>query len=136
MLSLPVLNFQQIKKRNSIIMTSAHSFTHNTKARTSPAKLFVAPLLHRIKKDGETEYLEMQEVFQLMGWTHLPDTLKIEIYNDVKFMIQELKGFFCSCDPYVEARRNTVHFWVSSFQDGICSLEAAINGVKNKFPLN
>ncbi len=74
----------------------------------------------------------MQETFALMGWEELPDDLKFEIYNDVKFMVQELKGMYSSCDPFVVNRRNTVHFWISSFKDGICSLETAIKALKVK----
>lgn len=113
-------------------MTPANALTQFNTAQTSPLNLFVAPLLKRIKKESATEYLEMQQAFELMGWGELPDTLKIEIYNDVKFMVQELKGLYSSCDPFVENRRNTVHFWVSSFQDGICTLEAAIKALKVK----
>lgn len=113
-------------------MTSANALTQPNTSLTSPVTLFVTPLLKRIKKESASEYSEMQEAFTLMGWGTLPDNLKIEIYNDVKFMVQELKGMYSSCDPFVENRRNSVHFWVSSFKDGICSLEAAIKALKVK----
>lgn len=112
-------------------MTPANALTqpvHNTLT----SNLFVAPLLKRITKESAAEYNEMQQAFELMGWGDLPDDLKIEIYNDVRFMVQELKGRFSSCDPFVQQRRNTVHFWVSSYEDGICTLEAAVNAVKVK----
>ena len=109
-------------------MTPSNAITQNNPSVT----LFVAPLLNRIKKESATEYIEMQEAFELMGWGNLPDQLKIEIYTDVKFMVQELKGMISTCDTFVERRRNTVHFWVNSFKDGICSLDAAINAVKVK----
>ena len=113
-------------------MTPANALTQPTTPHVNSVNLFVAPLLKRIKKESATEYKEMQEAFELMGWGELPDALKIEIYNDVKFMVQELKGMFSSCDAYVQRRRETVHFWVSSYQDGICTLEAAIKAVKIK----
>ena len=47
-------------------------------------------------------------------------------------MVQELKGYYSSCDEFVQRRRNSVHFWVSSYQDGICTLEAAIKTLKVK----
>lgn len=94
--------------------------------------LFVAPLLNRIKKESKLEFGEMEDTFRLMGWEDLPAELKIEIYDDVKFMVQELKGHYSSCDPYVQRRRQTVHFWVSSFQDGICTLNAAVKALKVK----
>ncbi len=114
------------------IMTPSNALTQYNPSQTPALNLFVAPLLKRIKKESASEYLEMQQTFELMGWGNLPDELKIEIYNDVKFMVQELKGMYSTCDPFVENRRNTVHFWISSFQDGICSLEAAIKAVKVK----
>jgi hypothetical protein len=112
-------------------MTPANALTQPTHSNVT-SNLFVAPLLKRIKKESADEYNEMQQAFELMGWGNLPDELKIEIYNDVRFMVQELKGMFSSCDPYVQQRRNTVHFWVSSYEDGICTLEAAIKAVKVK----
>ncbi|GAB5408681.1 MAG: hypothetical protein BalsKO_10460 [Balneolaceae bacterium] len=113
-------------------MTPSNALTQQNLSKSPSLNLFVAPLLKRIKKESANEYLEMQQAFDLMGWGKLPDDLKIEIYNDVKAMVQELKGMYSSCDPYVESRRNTVHFWVSSFQDGICNLEAAIKALKVK----
>ncbi len=113
-------------------MNSANALTHNKSTQAPSLNLFVAPLLKRIKKESAEEYVEMQQTFNLMGWGKLPDELKMEIYDDVRYMVQELKGMYSSCDPNVERRRNTVNFWVSSFQDGICTLDAAIRGVKIK----
>lgn len=94
--------------------------------------MFAVPLLNRIKKESREEYVDMQQAFDLLGWGELPDELKIEIYNDVRFMVQELKGHFSSCDPYVHRRRDSIHFWISSFQDDICTLEAAVKALKVK----
>jgi hypothetical protein len=94
--------------------------------------LFVAPLLQRIRKESASEYKQMQEAFQLLGWGNLPDDLKIEILEDVRFMVQELLGLYSTCDPFVQRRRESVHFWVESFRDGICSKEAAIRALKVK----
>lgn len=131
MLSLCVITLIRINNQNEIhiTMTPANALTHSN--LTTP-NLFVAPLLKRIKKESADEYNEMQQAFDLMGWGELPDELKIEIYNDVRFMVEELKGRFSSCDAYVQLRRDTVHFWVSSFQDDICTLEAAVNALKIK----
>ena len=104
----------------------------STPNRKVEQHLFVAPLLKRIQQETRHEFDEMESTFQLMGWSDLPDELKIEIYDDVKFMVQELKGHYSSCDPFVQRRRETVHFWVSSFQDGICTLDAAIKALKVK----
>lgn len=96
------------------------------------SRLFANTVLKGIQQESKQEYKEMQEAFELLSWASLPDTLKIEIYEDVKFMVLELKGLFSSCDEYVHRRRDSVHFWVSSYQDGICTLEAAINALKIK----
>ena len=96
------------------------------------SNLFIAPLLNRIKKESAREYSEMQQAFELMGWELLPDELKIEIYDDVRFMVMELKGLFSSNDPHVHRRRESVHFWVQSYLDGICSKDAALNVLKIK----
>ncbi len=111
-------------------MTQSTSTTTNKALKSN--NIFVAPLLKRIKTESAREYTEMQQAFDLMSWGNLPDELKIEIYNDVRFMVQELKGMFSSCNPYVQRRRESVLFWVQSFQDGICSLETAIKAIKVK----
>ena len=108
--------------------SNALSITPTSKKST----LFAAPILKRIEKESREEYAEMQQAFQLLGWDELPDELKIEIYDDVKFMVKELKGKFSSCNPFVQRRRDSVHYWVSCFQDGICSLDAAIKALKVK----
>jgi hypothetical protein len=115
-------------KRNKMM----NSVTTSTQQALSNKNIFVAPLLKRIKKESAQEYTEMQQAFDLLSWGSLPDELKIEIYNDVRFMVQELKGMFSSCDPYVQRRRESVLFWVQSFQDGICSLETTIKALKVK----
>lgn len=94
--------------------------------------LFAVPLLNRIKKESHQEYAEMQQAFDLLGWGNLPDELKMEINNDVKYMVEELKGRFSSCDPFVKRRRESIHYWVNCFEDGICTLDAAIKALKVK----
>lgn len=111
-------------------MTSnAFSITPKQDHKTA---LFAIPVLKRIQRESLEEYNEMQQAFNLMGWGGLPDALKLEIHNDVRFMVEELKGRFSSCDPFVKRRRESIHYWVSCFQDGICSLEAAIKALKVK----
>ncbi len=104
------------------------TYTHSETATT----LFALPILKRIERESQQEYDEMQEAFELMGWSDLPDVLKVEIHNDVKFMVEELKGRFSSTDPFVKRRRQTVTYWVNCFQDGICSLDAAVSALKIK----
>ena len=94
--------------------------------------LFALPILKRIERESQQEYDEMQEAFELMGWADLPDTLKVEIHADVKFMVEELKGRYSSVDPFVKRRRQTVTYWVNCYQDGICSLDTAVASLKVK----
>ena len=91
---------------------------------------FIRPLLARIKHESEREYKELQQVFQLLGWQQVPDLLKVEIYDDVRAMVEELQGSYSSCDPYVQNRRNRVHYWVQSYLDGTTSLNTAIEALK------
>lgn len=72
----------------------------------------------------------MQEAFKLLGWEHIADELKIEIYADVRAMVEELQGRFCTNDPYVLRRRESVCYWVNNVRDGICSLDTAIQALK------
>ncbi|WP_157470685.1 hypothetical protein [Gracilimonas tropica] len=103
-----------------------------TPKQNKNSALFAVPVLKRIQQESIEEYNEMQQAFNLMGWGDLPDTLKIEIHEDIKFMVEELKGRFSSCDPFVKRRRESIHYWVSNFQEGICSLDTAINALKVK----
>ena len=65
-----------------------------------------------------------------MGWGNLPDSLKIEIYDDVKAIVDELQGSYSSCDPFVKNRRNRIYYWIQSFLDGVSSLETTIEVLK------
>lgn len=103
-----------------------------TQSSAATQSAYLEPVLLRLGKESADEYFEMKQTFNLMGWGDLPEELKLEIYEDVRFMVQEMKGAYSSCDPHVKRRRETVHFWISSYQDGICSLSAAIRGVKIK----
>ena len=103
-----------------------------TQSNGKQAKIFAIPLLHRIKKESAEEYSEMQEAFELMGWATLPDEIKMEIYDDVRFMVKELKGLYSSCDPFIQKRRERIHFWVQSFIDKISTREAVIRELKIK----
>jgi len=95
-------------------------------------KFDVEPLLSKVLQEAEQEHQKLQHVFSLMGWGRLPDALKIEIKDDVAAMVSELKGQFSSCDPYVKKRRESVTYWVNCYEDGICSLNTAINALKVK----
>ncbi|MEX2600128.1 MAG: hypothetical protein WD355_00690 [Balneolaceae bacterium] len=88
------------------------------------------PVLRKVLAEAEIEHRQLQRMFELMGWGELPDELKIEIKDDVRFYAEELQGFYSSCDPHVQRRRESVHFWVHSYLDGLCTLDTAIRSVK------
>lgn len=88
------------------------------------------PVLRKVLIEAEQEHRELQHMFKLMGWSHLPESLKIEIKDDVSAMVAELQGQYSSCDPHVARRRQRVMHWVNSYEDGICSLETAIDALR------
>ena len=90
----------------------------------------VEPVLRKAFIEAEKEHKKLQEIFSLLGWENLPDALKVEIKDDVSFMVDELRGQYSSCDPFVKKRRQSVTYWVNCYQDGICSLNTAIEALK------
>lgn len=99
---------------------------------SKPSTFNVEPVLRKAFIEAEKEHEELQEMFKLMGWSRIPDALKIEIKDDVSAMVDELQGQYSSCDPYVERRRKSVTYWVNCYLDGICSLNTAIKALKVK----
>lgn len=92
----------------------------------------IEPVLRKVLIEAEREHRQLQEMFELMGWGGLPDALKMEIKDDVAAMVDELKGNYSSCDPFVSRRRQSVVYWISSYEDGICSLQTAIEALRVK----
>lgn len=88
------------------------------------------PVLRKVLKEAEREHQQLQQMFKLMGWGDLPDALKIEIKDDVSALVEELKGRYSSCDPAVGRRRQRVVHWVDSYQDGLCSLQTAVEALR------
>lgn len=107
---------------------------NSTVRRNSPKPdtFEVEPILRKALKEAKKEHEKLQHMFRLLGWSDLPDALKIEIKDDVAAMAGELEGQYSTCDPFVEKRRQTVTYWVSCYQDGICSLDTAVNALKVK----
>jgi len=97
-----------------------------TRKRPDPT---LEPVLRKVLREAEKEHHELQNMFKLMGWGELPDRIKMEIKDDVSAMVEELKGQYSSCDPYVARRRQRVVHWVQSYLDGICSLQTAIDAL-------
>lgn len=100
------------------------------KSQTLNDSFEVEPVLRKVLIEAEQEHDRLQETFKLMGWSDLPDELKIEIKEDVAALVDELHGNYSSCDPFVEKRRERVAYWVNCYQDGICSLKTAVEAVK------
>lgn len=92
----------------------------------------IEPLLARVMQEAAREHQKLQDIFAMMGWGGLPDTLKMEIKDDVAAMVDELEGCYSTCDPYVLKRRERVAYWVDAYRDGICSLQTAIDALKVK----
>ncbi|NGP86777.1 hypothetical protein [Fodinibius halophilus] len=107
-------------------MNTATKLTHQESTTN------LEPVLRKVLKEAEREHCELQEMFEVMGWSELPDALKIEIKDDVSAMADELRGQYSSCDPHVARRRQRVVYWVNSFMDGICSLKTAIDALRVK----
>lgn len=102
------------------------------KIKSPDTSFQVEPVLRKALIEAEQEHKRLQEMFELMGWGDLPDELKIEIKDDVSAMVDELEGQYSSCDPFVHKRRERVTYWVSCYQDGICSLKTAVDALKVK----
>ena len=94
--------------------------------------LNVEPVLKKVLRDAQKEHQKIQEVFKLMGWGNLPDTLKMEIKDDVKVMVDECEGRYSTRDPFVLNRRQRVIYWVENFQENMCSLDTAIKALRVK----
>jgi len=89
----------------------------------------VEPVLQQLLTEAREEHRRLQEMFRLMGWQDLPDRLKMEIKDDVSAIVEELEGQYSTCDPFVLKRRARVDYWVNCFQDGVCSLETALEAL-------
>lgn len=99
-------------------------------ARKFPIKFNPEPVLRSIFMDAEIEHREVEQMFSLLGWSDLPETLKSEIKADVTGYVDELKGSYSTNCPFIQRRRESVDFWVNSFREGICSLERAVESLK------
>lgn len=94
--------------------------------------LNVKPVLGKVLQRARKEHRELQEAFELMGWDELPGELKIEIKDDMAAMIDEYKGRYSTCDPFVLKRRQRVIYWVENYQEGMCTLETAVQALRIK----
>lgn len=108
------------------------SRTVKNNLKVQGSQLFADRVLSQIKEETKAEVNLMNEAFELMGWQKLSDEIKMAIYDDVKYMVMELQGLFSSCDEFVQRRRDSVHFWISSFLDGICDEKMVLENLQIK----
>jgi hypothetical protein len=73
---------------------------------------------------------ESQEIFELMGWSSLPDEVKLVIAIDLIGFRDELKGLYSTNSPYVIARRKSIYYWINMLMNGSCSEQTAIQALK------
>lgn len=91
---------------------------------------FIEPDLSSVFKKAEKEHKELDEMFQLLGWSSLPVSLKLIIEEDVKGYMDELSGRFSTNCAAVQRRRESVDFWVKSYLNDLCTLETAAESLK------
>jgi len=94
-----------------------------------PRKFRPEPVLRSIFREAELEHRKIQQMFELLGWDSLPEDLKYAIKDDVRGYIDELEGNYSTHSPLVQRRRESIDFWVNSFQDGICTLQCALDAL-------
>ena len=87
-------------------------------------------LIRQIFDEARKDEQEMDQTFSLLGWKDLPLELKLTIYSDVQGYLNEIEGNFSTACAYVQTRRERVDYWVSSFQDGICTLKQTVDALK------
>lgn len=103
----------------------------NQAVKTKPS-FRAEPILRSIFRKAESEYKKTDEMFRMLGWSGLPSELKFTIEDDVKGYVDELAGSYSTNCPFVQKRRESIDFWVNSFQDGICTLDTAIDALRLK----
>ncbi len=106
--------------------------THSVAQKLEKSPFNAAPLLGKVLEEAKKEHQKLQQVFDLLGWGNLPDALKIEIKNDVAAMVDELKGHYSTCDPFVLKRRQRIYYWIENYQENMCSLKTAIDALRIK----
>jgi hypothetical protein len=73
---------------------------------------------------------ESRDIFEMMGWTALPESIKLVIAIDMIGFRDELQGLFSTRDSQVLNRRKRIYFWINNFLDGNCSEETVIQTLR------
>ena len=102
----------------------------NNSAIKTTTSFKAEPLLFSIFHKAEAEYLQIEQMFAMLGWEELPNEIKLNIEEDVKGYIDELHGNYSTNCPHIQRRRESVDFWVNSYIDGVCTLDTAAQALK------
>lgn len=73
---------------------------------------------------------ETDEIFALMGWSQLPDSLKLTIAIDMIGFRDEVAGLFSTRDANVLNRRKRIFYWVNEVLQGNCPADTASEALK------
>lgn len=90
--------------------------------------------LELIKREVSLEKLikeSTDNLFDLMNWNELPESIKSAIYNDVSGFAAELNLQFTAIHPEQKERKKRVCYWVNQFKAGNCSEETACEMLVN-----
>lgn len=88
------------------------------------------PVLRKVELEVQQEDEQLNQVYAAMGWNDLPYRLKFLIAPDIVGYFDELTGKYATCDPFVQARRQRVLYWIDTFRKGLCSLDTIMDALK------
>ncbi|MCH8567969.1 MAG: hypothetical protein LAT67_06885 [Balneolales bacterium] len=66
---------------------------------------------------------------RLFGWEDLPDQLIKAIEDDLIGFHNEINGLYCTNDPSVVRRRNSVRYWIENYLNGITGYDTTLRMV-------
>lgn len=132
MLSHPLFKFDSETRKDIKTgdnkMTTAKKLDHNYPVLTS------VPVATTIKGSTTSKIhpliKESRDILEWMGWSGIPDPMKLVIAIDLIGFRDELNGLYSTRDPYVLARRKSVYYWVNQYLNGYCSTETAVQSLK------
>ncbi len=81
------------------------------------------------------QHADNTDVFELIGWEGLPDSIKDTIKPDLEAYRSELLGLYSACGEGVKNRRKRVSYWVKAYRDGYCSEQTAADALAGTYGL-
>lgn len=72
-----------------------------------------------------------QELFELLGWNDIPQSIKALIQNDVKDFALEVLVPFTSIAPEKLERKQRIRYWMRQFKAGYCSESTVVEMLAN-----